>query len=159
MNKSLDALLPGPAAAARSALAELAAADIACAVTSTLRTADEQYALWCQGRKSIGVVNAARAIAMMQPIGAAENGHTVTNADGRKQSEGGTGRSAHQAGIALDVVPVEHGRPVWPGGADPRWATIAAAFQRHGFEWGGDWTMAKDGIAPDRPHHQWAEKV
>jgi peptidoglycan L-alanyl-D-glutamate endopeptidase CwlK len=159
VNKSLDALLIGPAAAARSALAELAAACVDCAVTSTRRTADEQYALWCQGRKPIGVVNAARAIAMLAPIGAAENGYTVTNADGRKQSEGGTGRSAHQVGTALDVVPAENGRPVWPEGSDPRWTKIAAAFKRHGFEWGGDWTMAHDGIAPDYPHYQFSESV
>jgi hypothetical protein len=118
-------------------------------VTYTLRTYAEQAALYAQGRETLIVVNTLRAEAKMPPISSSENSYTVTQCDGKRISEGGTGRSPHQLGTALDVVPLGNGQPVWPGKSDPRWADIAKSFKEQGFEWGGDWT---DFV--DLPHYQ-----
>ncbi len=169
MSRRLEDLTPAARAAALRALARLKADGIQVVVSYTLRTALEQYALWCQGRKTLAETNAARAAATaagaeMPPIREymgrdkkthSDNDYTVTNCDGRRVSEGGTGRSPHQTGRALDVVPdLDPGEaqlPGWPPESDPRWAVIAAAFKAEGFEWGGDWEDF-----PDYPHYQLA---
>jgi peptidoglycan L-alanyl-D-glutamate endopeptidase CwlK len=159
MSNRLEDLTPETERSARRALDELRARGIQQVVTSTLRTAAEQYALWLQGRAPLAEVNAARARARLAPLPAAENTYTVTNCDGRRRAEGGTGRSPHQLGTALDVVPdldpSERERPGWPPASDPRWQAIAVAFEARGFEWGGRWTKERDGIDPDCPHYQY----
>ena len=148
MNRSLSDLKPRVAAAAARAMADLSARGIKAIVTSTLRTEAEQAALYSQGRDSLEVTNEKRKVAGMPPISKAESGYTVTNADGVRH------KSNHQGGAALDVVPEQGGRPVWPTASDPRWKQIAGVFKKYGFEWGGDW---KD--FPDLPHYQWKGTV
>ena len=143
MNAKIDDLVPVVRDAAKRAIADLIARGVPYVVTSTLRTLGEQEALYAQGRKSTDEVNAKRAAAGMYPISAGENSYTVTDCDGT------THKSKHQGGRALDVVPSEGGRPVWPEWNDPRWKDIASSFKAEGFEWGGDWEDF-----PDRPHYQ-----
>jgi hypothetical protein len=154
MSKSLDTLLPAPRAAALRALERLKAAGVQCVVTDAYRTAAEQAALYAQGRESLGGVNAKRSAAGMPPLPPADNGYCVTRCNGIQVALGGTGRSAHQLGKALDVVPdldpSERERPAWPPLADPRWGVIAAAFEAEGFEWGGRWADM-----PDAPHYEY----
>jgi peptidoglycan L-alanyl-D-glutamate endopeptidase CwlK len=128
---------------ANEALAELQELKIPHAVTSTKRTLDEQAALYLQGRAKINVVNAKRNVAGMHPISEKENTYTVTNCDGVRN------KSNHQSGDALDIVPLEGTRAVWPSPKDPRWLSIAEVMERHGFEWGGRWKNF-----PDFPHYQ-----
>lgn len=112
-------------------------------VTSTLRTADEQAALFAQGRKPLDEVNALRAWAKMRPIEEAENKHPVTNCDGVKF------KSRHQSGRAIDIVPMSpFGSPEWPPAEDPRWEKIARVMKEQGFRWGGDW------VNQDLPHYE-----
>lgn len=146
MSTKLEDLQPNAAAAARLALADLDAQGFAWAVTSTLRTALEQAALYAQGRESLVAVNQKRRAAGLGPIGSAENTYRVTNCDGY------TTLSNHQSGRALDVVPREGARAVWPIKSDSRWLTIAAVFEAHGFTWGGRWTSF-----PDYPHYEYKE--
>lgn len=68
------------------------------------------------------------------------------------------GQSWHNWSLALDLVPLRHGKPVWGVkgdgiDADPTdderddlelWHKVAAIFKKYGFEWGGDWPRAKD---------------
>jgi len=154
MSTALADLLPDVQSAATHALADLKARDIAYVVTYTLRTLAEQKALYAQGREALATVNALRRAAWLKPISELENGYTVTNADGVSIALGGRGRSMHQLGRALDVVPLGPNGPVWPPLSDPRWEDIANSFEKLGFEWGGRWTKAKDGIEPDLPHYQ-----
>jgi hypothetical protein len=128
---------------ANEAIAELQTLKIPHAVTSTKRTDAEQAALHAQGREKLEVVNAKRQFAEMRKIGDKENQNIVTNCDGVKK------KSNHQSGDALDVVPLEGSRPVWPGPTDTRWQEIARIMLKHGFEWGGQWTKF-----PDYPHYQ-----
>jgi peptidoglycan L-alanyl-D-glutamate endopeptidase CwlK len=151
MSTSLSDLTNETRLKASKALATLLKNNVPYVVTYTLRTQQEQYALWCQGRKSLIEVNAERKKAGLYLLVAKENLYTVTNCNGTKQSEGGTGRSPHQTGKAIDVVPLENGKAVWPSLADTRWEQIAGAFREQGFECGKDW---KD--FPDYPHYQLA---
>lgn len=143
MSRKLDDMKPLAAAKAASALAELGRDGVACTVTYTFRTTAEQSALYAQGREALDVVNGKRKIAGLYALSEKENAYTVTNCDGVKS------QSRHQTGTAIDVVPLENGRAVWPNGNDPRWIAISKAFKAHGFTWGGDW---KD--FPDYPHYQ-----
>ena len=144
MSRSISDLKPRVTAAAARALADLSSRGVKVVVTSTLRTEAEQAALYAQGRGPLDAVNAKRKAAKMHAITESENKYTVTNADGVKH------KSNHQGGAALDVVPEQGGRPVWPPASDPRWKQIAGVFKKYGFEWGGDW---KD--FQDLPHYQW----
>ena len=118
-------------------------------MTYTLRTAQEQAALYAQGRKPLVEVNEERNVAGMAPIGEEENSYVVTQCDGIPTAQGGHGRSPHQLGTAIDVVPRGDAGPIWPPHGDTRWLPIAQAFKAQGFEWGGEWTDF-----PDDPHYQ-----
>jgi len=149
MSKNIEDLAEDVRAHAWAFVTTLTAKGIPHVVTSTLRTEAEQMALYAQGRDPLPTVNMLRSAAGLSPIGSAENGYTVTNADGVKY------KSNHQGGRALDVVPSnEQGNPVWPAADDPRWTLIAATGKEQGFKWGGDWTKARDGIDPDLPHYE-----
>ena len=147
---------------AAKAMADLLKQGIPHVMTDGLRKKDYQYALWCQGRKPLEFVNEQRQKVGLYLLSDRENRYTVTNCDGIKVSEGGTGRSAHQSGNALDVVPLENGKAIWPPITDPRWKQISAAFVAQGFTWGGDWD--RDGLTKlegdddedmvDYPHYQ-----
>lgn len=162
MSRKLEDLTPGARLKAGKAMAALLRANVPFVVTYTLRTEAEQFALWCQGRKPLSEVNAARSKVGLYLLSEAENKYSVTNCNGKRISEGGTGRSAHQTGNALDVVPIENGKAIWPGLEDPRWKEISAAFIAQGFTWGGDWD--RDGLTAldgdddedmvDYPHYQ-----
>ncbi len=150
MSTKLEDLTPDTQARAVKAIADLVARGIPYAVTYTLRTYAEQAALYAQGRQDLLTVNALRDAAGLPHIGQADNSYVVTQASGKKITDGGTGRSPHQFGTALDVVPINNvGNPIWPGASDPRWAQIAQSFKAQGFEWGGDWTDFQD-----LPHYQ-----
>lgn len=162
MSRKLTDLTPDASIRAGKAIADLLRKNRPHVVTYTRRTEAEQYALWLQGRKPLAEVNFARAKVGLYLLSEAENKYTVTNCDGKRKSEGGTGRSAHQTGNALDVVPLENGKAIWPGPEDPRWKEISAAFVAQGFTWGGDWD--RDGLTAldgdddedmvDYPHYQ-----
>ena len=143
MSKKLGDLKPYVAAKAAVALAELKKAGVSCVVTYTLRTKEEQSALYAQGREALKTVNEKRKLAGLYALSEKENTYTVTNCDGVKTM------SRHQTGTAIDVVPVQDGKSVWPNGNDPRWIAIAGIMKKHGFTWGGDWKEF-----PDYPHFQ-----
>lgn len=72
-------------------------------VTSTLRTAAEQNALYAQGRENLEVINALRKIAGMQAIGPVEAAKKVT----------WTMASRHLTGRAFDIALLNKGKPHW----------------------------------------------
>lgn len=87
-------------------------------VTCTLRTLAEQDQLYAQGRTIPGMrVTQARA-----------------------------GQSAHNYGLALDVVPMINGKPDWTG-TDAIWQKVGSLGQLAGLEWFG---------APGTPYLEYA---
>lgn len=80
-------------------------------VTCTLRSVEEQNALYAQGRTTPG------------PI--------VTKAKG--------GQSWHNFGLAIDVVPLVAGKAMWDE-SNPIWRALADIAKKQGLSWGGDWT-------------------
>jgi hypothetical protein len=127
-------------------------------ITSTRRSDSEQIALHAQGRKKLEEVNALRGKAHMGPITDNENSYTVTNCDGV------TTKSPHQAGRAIDIVPlVPHidvsgrttMRPTW------NYIKYAEEYKRigaiaRGLGWvcGQDWPPVDPvtGLGRDPPH-------
>ena len=118
MDRSLDDLKPEFRAMVDPWLADCKAAGIDMLVTCTLRSNEDQAVLYAQGRTTPGDV--------------------VTNAK--------PGQSAHNYGLALDIVPVVHGKPDWSG-SSPVWTEIANIAQARGLQWLG---------APDSPFHEQA---
>jgi peptidoglycan L-alanyl-D-glutamate endopeptidase CwlK len=89
-------------------LAEVKEQHIDMIVTCTFRSGPEQNALYAQGRTLPGkIVTRARA-----------------------------GQSAHNFGMAIDVVPIVNGKPEWDG-TDLVWQEIGTIGQSCGLEWYG----------------------
>ncbi len=77
-------------------------------VTCTYRSLSEQAALYAQGRTKPGPI-----VTRAQP-----------------------GQSAHNFGLAVDVVPLRNGKPVWDA-ADPVWDAVGECGMAAGLEWLG----------------------
>lgn len=97
-------------------------------VTQTLRTKEEQDALYAQGRT--------------------KPGKKVTNAQGLS--------SIHNFGLAFDFVLIIDGKEAswdvekdWDKDGVSDWREVAAIFIKHGWEWGGNWKSFVD-----YPHFQ-----
>lgn len=90
--------------------------------TSTLRTNEEQEALYALGRT--------------------KPGKKVTNAP--------AGSSYHNYGLAVDFAVIKDWRPTWDLRADvnannlPDYTEVGIIAEEMGFEWGGRWTHFKD---------------
>ena len=102
-------------------IAAVQAAGIDMLVTCGWRSNDEQTALYAQGRTAPG--------------------HIVTNAK--------AGQSAHNYGLAVDVVPLINGKCCWDD-KDPTWQQIGAIGQSCGMVWYG----APGAVLPETPHFQ-----
>jgi len=113
MSRNLDDLRPEVRPMVDAFLADCEADDIDILVTCTLRSMAEQTALYAQGRTTPGKI--------------------VTNAK--------PGQSAHNFGLAIDVVPIVNGKPDWDG-THPVWHQVGALGQLRGLRWLG---------APDSP--------
>ncbi len=99
-----------------------------CRITHTLRTIEEQDALYAQGRT--------------------KPGKKVTNAKG--------GQSYHNYGMAFDICLIIDGKTAsWDMEEDfdkdheADWMEIVHIAKKHGWEWGGEWPKFKDA-----PHFQ-----
>lgn len=121
MSRSLDDLRPEVRSQVDAFLASCAAAELDVLVTCTSRTLEEQAALYAQGRTTPGP--------------------KVTNAP--------PGTSAHNYGLAVDVVPMVNGKPDWQG-ADSCWQQMGALGQAAGLEWFG----APGSPYKEEPHFQ-----
>lgn len=144
MTNSISALSPKMIPVAEQFVLELELNHIRFKVTSTLRTLDEQLALYAQGRANLSVVNVLRKRAGLYTLPDCENNHTVTNCDGINN------KSNHQGGNAMDVVPLgDTGNPIWPPNNDPRWLVMGKIGESVGLTWGGRW------MNPDCPHYEY----
>jgi peptidoglycan L-alanyl-D-glutamate endopeptidase CwlK len=113
-SRSLDDLLPPVRTRAEAFIAACKEAGIELLVTSTYRDHDSQAALYAQGRTKPGL--------------------RITNAM--------PGRSYHNWRVALDVVPIVHGKPLWSttGPYAKLWDLIGRTGESVGLEWAGRWT-------------------
>ena len=108
MSRDLADLHPAFAPMAALFLADVKNAGIDLLVTCTARTNLEQAALYAQGRTAPG--------------------HIVTNAQ--------PGQSAHNYGLAIDVVPIVNGKCVWDD-SNPIWAQVGKIGVDRGLVWLG----------------------
>lgn len=84
-------------------------------VTCTLRSNNEQAELYARGRTTAGP--------------------RVTNAK--------PGSSAHNYGLAMDVVPLRAGKAIWDAKA-PEWQVYGEEVRKAGLEWAGDWSRFRE---------------
>ena len=119
-SRSLDDLSPLVRPLVDAFLATAAEAGIDVLITCTLRSSAEQGALYAQGRTAPGKI--------------------VTNAM--------PGQSAHQYGMAIDMVPMVNGKPDWQG-TDSVWQQLGSLGEGVGLEWAGRWIHF-----PEEPHLQ-----
>jgi peptidoglycan L-alanyl-D-glutamate endopeptidase CwlK len=124
-SRSLDDLHPIVRAMCEQHLLECQQRGIDILVTSTLRDHEAQEKLYQQGRYG-------------------NPGLIVTNARG--------GDSWHNWGMAYDVVPLRHGKPVWgTTGQDLKlWTEVGILGKLCGLEWAGDWVRFRE-----YPHFQY----
>jgi peptidoglycan L-alanyl-D-glutamate endopeptidase CwlK len=124
-SRNLDDLRPEIRPQVDAFLAACAAAGVDVLVTCTLRSNEEQAALYAKGRTTA-------------PIG---RRYVVTDAP--------AGKSAHNFGLAIDIVPMVGGKPDWRG-ADPVWQQVGKLGVAAGLEWAGE-----PGFPfPEEPHFQ-----
>lgn len=118
MSRKLTDLHPEMQGLATKFLAACRSEGIDLLVTCTLRSNAEQADLYALGRTKPGKV--------------------VTNAK--------PGQSMHNFGLALDVVPLRAGKPVWGAtGEDGKlWKRIGEIGEAVGLEWAGRWTKMRE---------------
>lgn len=123
-SRNLDDLLLPVKIRALNLIHECKALGIDLLVTSTYRDFEAQDALYAQGRSAPGRI--------------------VTNAR--------AGLSFHNYRVALDVVPLRAGKPVWgTSGADGElWERIGTLGESFGLEWAGRWSRFRE-----FPHFQY----
>jgi len=114
VSRKIEDLNPVVQLRARALLNAAKDAGIDLIITSTYRTAEQQAALYAQGRTKPGVI--------------------VTNAR--------PGESYHNWQCAFDVVPLRNGKPIWgTSGEDGMlWRKIGELGESVGLEWAGRWT-------------------
>ena len=111
MSRKIDDLQPVVAAMCREFIKRCDEAGIYVIITSTLRTMEEQAALYAQGRTKAGP--------------------RVTNAK--------PGQSWHNWGCAFDYVPIKNGKADWNNILT--FAKCGEIAEAVGLEWGGRWKM------------------
>lgn len=123
-SRSLDDLLPQVKTLAEKFIARCKEEGIDLLITSTYRDKESQAALFAQGRTAPGKI--------------------VTNAR--------AGQSFHNYRVALDVVPLCNGKPVWNTANEDAvlWKKLGAIGKECGLEWAGDWRTFKE-----FPHFQY----
>jgi peptidoglycan L-alanyl-D-glutamate endopeptidase CwlK len=132
MNRKIEDLDPIVADKCRKLIALCAGRGIDVIVTSTLRTEDEQLALFSQGRKNLKAVNELRAAAGLPLINEEQN---------RIVTYGLT--SVHQFSCAFDICIVKGGRALWDVKADlndndiPDYEEAGLIGESIGLRWGG----------------------
>lgn len=117
-SRKLEDLHPAVRLRAEDFIARCAEAGIRLLVTCTLRDHECQDALYAKGRTAPG--------------------RRVTNARG--------GQSFHNYGLALDVVPLVNGKPVWrtTGPDAALWQRVGELGEAAGLEWSGRWKRFKE---------------
>jgi len=122
MSRSLNDLHPAMQPMAAEFLNNCKAAGIDLLITCTWRSAAEQDALYAQGRTTPGsIVTRAKA-------GQSRHNHTLTG---------------RPASLALDVVPLRLGKPVWAA-SDAIWQDVGRIGKACGLEWAGEWTRMRE---------------
>ena len=108
-------------------LAGARAAGIDLLVTCTYRSNAEQAALYAIGRTKPGRI--------------------VTNAKPGRSNHNTT-QNGKPAALAVDVVPLRDGKPVWSA-SDPVWKKVGEIGEKVGLEWAGRWKTFRE-----YPHFQ-----
>ena len=153
-SRSLDDLDPNVAELARKHQVACLDRGVDLMIYCTLRDAQEQAALYAQGRTADQLRRQrARFTQRGLAVPAALLASVRPRPEARKLTNAAPGESLHQYGRAYDCVPIISGKPVWgtTGSAEALWKKVAAAGEGVGLEWAGRWTTFRE-----MPHFQQA---
>lgn len=119
-------------------------------VTCTLRSQDEQIALYSQGRDSIETVHQRRKEASLPPITEEQNKKVTW-----------TLKSKHIEGKAFDIVLLKNNQPIWDIKVNvnkneiPDYQEAGLIGESVGLKWGGRFkNKATNKPTPDYPHFE-----
>jgi peptidoglycan L-alanyl-D-glutamate endopeptidase CwlK len=153
VSRRIEDMLLVAQAPTRALEAAIKRAGIPAMIWDTLRTADEQFAMYLQNRCDLTIVNLQRFHAGMRDLEPRENTYTITEADGFKKF------SDHQGGRAVDIVVLDaKGNPSWNYRKYAReYRQIAEIAKKLGFKSGAYWPPINPdtGLGRDPPHHAW----
>ncbi|MDP2167465.1 MAG: M15 family metallopeptidase [Thermodesulfovibrionales bacterium] len=133
VSRRIEDLYPPVAEMCRRFLHLCGQKGIEAVITSTLRTEDEQLALFAQGRKKLSYVNGLRQDAGLPPITEEQNRRIVTKSS----------ISVHRFGCAFDVALKKDGGAVWDVKADLNrndisdYEEMGLTGESIGLRWGG----------------------
>ena len=149
----IDLLRPEARPVFKRFLSALEKSGLQYVVLETIRTQEIQNAYYAQGRESIQEVNRLRKIAGLHPLDAEEAKRVITKSE----------HSAHQEGIAADIVPVlADGSIPWTITKENAhlWLSLGRLGMEAGLEWGGTWEPLNSfGIGWDAAHYQLPKTV
>jgi len=145
VNRSIDALKPGLAAAVRLFLARCEKEGIKVLIIETDRSQEVQDAYYAQGRKPIEEVNRLREKAGLYLLKEREN-TIITNAK----------ISNHTGGNAVDICPEIEGKPGYPWWNAPQevWERIGTIAEEYGMDWCAGGFGQTWGKGWDNPHFE-----
>ena len=111
------------------------------------------YAQWLQACatfdfKARAIVTYRDAVSQNAAAAAGRSKATAGNSPHNVEDSQG-----NPASLAFDFGVFDEGTYVM-NGQDPRYAQLGALGKSLGLEWGGDWTLEKDGCEPDYDHLQ-----
>ena len=127
MSRDLKDLHPDMRPLVDDFIASCAKAHIELLVTCTWRSPQEQAALYAQGRTTLGKI-----------VTRAKPGQSMHNFT----------LKGRPASLAVDVVPMVNGKPVWSS-SDPLWRDLGLRGEFAGLEWAGRWLKFRE-----YPHFQ-----
>lgn len=122
MSRALSDLHPKMLPLVMDFLQDCSHAGVDLLVTCTYRSPAEQAALYAQGRTTAGAI-----VTMAKP---GQSMHNISQA-------------GIPASLAVDVVPLRLGKPVWDA-RDPMWAIVGKCGKDAGLEWGGEWKTFRE---------------
>lgn len=129
-------------------MAKVTEAGLSIIITSTLRTVEEQKALYAQGRETLVTVNHYRKLAGMWAITAQENRRPVTwtMKSNHLAKEDGFAWAFDFACIGLDGKPHWNEKVSVDDDKIPDYLEVGEIGESFGLTWGGRWET------PDYPH-------
>lgn len=142
MSRSLDDLHPEMRQRVDQLLSLCAVEGLDLLVYCTKRTLEEQGKLYMQGRTADQINTAVRDLEVMGYYKQAAALYPVEPIDGRVVTWAKPGQSAHNYGLAIDAVPMMHGKPQWDA-KSWLWGVYGGLCRRSGLEWAGDWKGRK----------------
>jgi len=143
-SRALQDLLPEVATMATKHRSLCLSEGIDLLIYCTLRDAEEQGRIFCQGRTTEQIIAKRDSLRKRAyPLLAAMLGSPLV---GKRITDSGPGESYHQYARAYDCVPLIGGKPDWSttGASAALWDRVGRLGEQAGLEWAGRWKRFRE---------------